>query len=434
MNLEAILTRANVGLAYYKVVSNKGAPGIDDMKVEELGDYLKSNWQSLRELIKSGQYRPKAVRRVSIPKPDGGERHLGIPTALDRMIQQAISQQLMLYYDPTFSEHSYGFRPGRSAHQALDAALSHLNNGYEYVVEVDLEKFFDRVNHDRLMQRLSESITDKELLRLIRRYLQSGVMINGILNRTEEGTPQGGNLSPLLSNIVLDELDKELENRGHKFVRYADDIGIYVKSRKAGERVLSSITTWIEKKLKLRVNRDKSGVKHYKESGLLGFGFHRYKEKIEARISGKSYQRFKAKLKRLTKKTWSISMDERLIRINQLTQGWLFYFGKANGKWRLQRLDHWLGRRLRACIWKQWKLPKTRYRNLMKLGVNADLAYAWANTRKGCWRVAGGQAMGIAVTNARLKKKGYKSLLESYTGIHSYLMNRRDTGTVRPVV
>lgn len=434
MNLDVIFTRANVGLAYSKVVSNKGAPGIDGMKVEELGDYLKSNWQELRELIQSGKYRPKAVRRVSIPKPNGGERHLGIPTVVDRMIQQSISQQLMLHYDSTFSEHSYGFRPGRSAHQALDAALSYLNNGYEYVVEVDLEKFFDRVNHDRLMQRLSESITDKELLRLIRRYLQSGVMINGIFSRTEEGTPQGGNLSPLLSNIVLDELDKELENRGHKFVRYADDIGIYVKSRKAGERVLSSITAWIEKRLKLRVNREKSGVKHYKESGLLGFGFHRYQEKIEARITGKSYRRFKAKLKRLTRKTWPISMEDRLIRINQLTQGWLFYFGKANGKWRLQRLDYWLRHRLRACIWKQWKLPKTRYRNLMKLGVNEDLAYAWANTRKGCWRVAGGQAMGIAVTNARLKKKGYKSLLESYTSVHSYLMNRRDTGTVRPVV
>ena len=223
MNLDLILTRENIGLAYSKVVGNKGAPGIDEMKVEELGGYLKSNWNELQEKIKTGNYRPKAVRRVIIPKPNGGERHLGIPTVLDRMIQQAISQQLMLHYDPTFSASSYGFRPGRSAHQALDAALYHLNAGYEYVVEVDLEKFFDRVNHDRLMYRLSQSITDKELLRLIRRYLQSGVMINGVKAKTEEGTPQGGNLSPLLSNIVLDELDKELENRGHRFVRYADD-------------------------------------------------------------------------------------------------------------------------------------------------------------------------------------------------------------------
>lgn len=434
MTLEQVLSSANMKAAYQRVVENKGVAGIDGMKTDELKSYLQSNWEMLKAKLETGKYKPSAVRRVEIPKPSGGVRLLGIPTVLDRMLQQGISQELTKYYDKTFSDYSYGFRKGMNCHQALDMALNYLNDGYVYIVEIDLEKFFDKVNHDRLMHRLSIDVKDKELLRLIRRYLQSGVMEDGLYKRTEEGTPQGGNLSPLLSNIVLDELDKELEGRGHRFVRYADDISIFVKSRKAGERVLQSISNWIEKKLKLKVNQDKSGVKHYTKGGLLGFGFYKDGEGVKSRIQVKSYLRFQRKLKRLTKRSWSMSMDERLIRINQVTQGWLFYFGKAQGKSRLKRLDEWMCRRLRMCIWKQWKLVRTRHKSLMKLGVSDNQAYQWANTRKGYWRIASSPIMQRTVTNELLIKKGYKSIFSAYTTIHLYLMNRRDTRTVRPVV
>jgi len=436
MTLKQVLSKENMKAAYTRVVENKGAAGIDGMGVDELKPYLQINWQQLTEKLEEGKYKPSPVRRVTIPKPNGGERSLGIPTVLDRMLQQGISQQLTKHYDTTFSEYSYGFRKGRSCHQALDTALWYLNEGYVYVVEIDLEKFFDKVNHDRLMHRLSIDIKDKELLRLIRRYLQSGVMEGGLISRTEEGTPQGGNLSPLLSNIVLDELDKELECRGHRFVRYADDISIFVKSRKAGERVLQSISNWIEKKLKLTVNQEKSGVKHYTKGGLLGFGFYKDGEGVKSRILGKSYLRFQRKLKRLTKRSWSMSMEDRLTRINQVTIGWLYYFGKAKGKSRIKRLDEWLCRRLRMCIWKQWKLIRTRHRSLMKLGVADNQAYQWANTRKGYWRIAGSPILQSTVTYDRLIQNGYKPLSTMYKDVHLLLnlMNRRDTRTVRPVV
>jgi len=321
--LESILSRKNLGLSYHQVVSNKGAPGVDGITVDELGDYLKANWEEIREKICQGKYKPSAVRRVSIPKPNGGERHLGIPTVLDRMIQHSISQELDKLYDENFSDYSYGFRKGRSAHQALEKSLDYLKAGYEYMVSIDLEKFFDRVNHDKLMSKLSNGIKDKEVLRLIRRYLQSGIMEDGIVRVNEEGTPQGGNLSPILSNIVLDDLDKELESRGLRFVRYADDISIFVRSPKAGERVLNNVSKWISKELKLKVNAEKSGVKHCSKSGLLGYGFYKSKDDYEFRVQVSTFKRFRVKLKRLTKRSWSVSVDYRFEKLRQTMQGWL---------------------------------------------------------------------------------------------------------------
>lgn len=434
LTISRILSQTNLRLAYQQVIDNDGAAGIDQMKCDELWDYLLEHWTGIKQSIENGNYRPKAVRRVEIPKPKGGVRLLGIPTVLDRMIQQAIAQELNRYYDPKFSEYSYGFRVGRSCHQAIDKALEYLNSGYEYVVVIDISKFFDRVNHDSLMYSLSKEIQDKVVLKLIRKYLQSGVMVNGVKHPTKEGTPQGGNLSPVLSNIVLDRLDKELEKRGHRFVRYADDISIYVKSQRAGERVLKSITDWIRRHLKLEINEDKSGVMKYRKVELLGFGFYKNSKGIAVRISESSYKRFTRKLKRLTNRSKSMNFRKRLKKLNQLTVGWLGYFGKADGKRRITRLDEWLRRRLRCCIWKQWKLVRTRMRNLQRLGVDKQQAYEWANTRKGYWRISASPILQCTITNKRLKRSGYKPLIETYNYFHGNLSNRRDTRTVCPVV
>jgi len=434
ISIEDVLSSPNLKSAYSQVVRNKGAAGIDNMKTEELSGYLQEHWEEIAERLRSGTYRPQAVRRVEIRKETGGIRLLGIPTVLDRMLQQAIAQQLSKHYDSKFSDYSYGFRPNRSCHDAIDKALDYLNSGYSYVVEIDLSKFFDRVNHDRLMHHLSLQIKDREVLRLIRRYLQSGVMINGIVQKTEEGTPQGGNLSPVLSNIVLDELDKELEKRGHRFVRYADDISIFVKSHRAGERVLSSITDFIESRLKLQVNRDKSGIRHYTKGGLLGFGFYKDSKGVQCRILESSHQRFRCKLKRFTSRKWSVSFDARMTYINNLAQGWISYYGKAKGRMRIRRTDEWLRRRLRMCIWKQWKKIGKRMRSLIQLGIPKQKAYEWANTRKSYWRTSKSPILQRAITNARLEQRGYVSLEKRYNQRHSILMNRRDTRTVCPVV
>lgn len=422
-------------MACHQVMSNDGAPGVDGMKAEDLFKYLVNNWKEMQSSVLAGKYRPEAVRRVEIPKPNGGVRNLGIPTVVDRMLQQAIAQELDKEYDATFSATSYGFRKGRAAHDALDQATQYLNSGLTYIVEIDLEKFFDRVNHDKLMYLLSKRISDKGVLRLIRRYLESGVMENGVLRCNEEGTPQGGNLSPILSNIMLDELDKELEQRGHKFVRYADDISIFAGSQRAAERILESVTEWLEKRLKLKVNREKSGIRRPSKGNLLGFGFwHAKGGEILPRVSEKSYTRLKEKLKRFTSRSWSVSMETRLVKINQLTRGWVNYFAKADARTRLGRIDEWLQARLRMCIWKQWKRVRTRIANLQKLGVNAQKAYEWGNTRRGYWRTAHSPILQTTITNERLKQKGYVPTLETYTLRRKTLMNRRDTRTVRPVV
>lgn len=434
ISITDILSRDNLNRAYVQVTGNQGAAGIDGMTTKELGGYLSEHGEELLRLLRTGTYKPKAVKRVEIPKAKGGVRLLGIPTVVDRMIQQAIGQELSKHYDPLFSDYSYGFRAGRSCHQAIDTALDYINAGYCYAVSIDLAKFFDRVNHDRLMYTLSMRIKDKEVLRLIRRYLQSGVMINGVVQKTEEGTPQGGNLSPILSNIVLDELDKELERRGHKFVRYADDITIFVQSRRAGERVLKSVTDYIESRLKLQVNRDKSGVYHYTKVGMLGFGFYKDAKGVQCRILERPYQSFRRRLKRLTSRKWSISFDERMDYLYSYITGWIGYYGKAKGGAKMRRTDEWLRRRLRMCIWKQWKKVGKRMRSLKQLGASKQQAYEWANTRKSYWRISRSPILQRTITNERLAKRGYTSIEKVYRRRHSILMNRRDTRTVRPVV
>jgi RNA-directed DNA polymerase len=435
VTLENIVNERNLLLACQRVTSNDGAPGVDGMSAESLYSYLVQQWQPIQESLLAGTYRPESVRRVEIPKPQGGVRKLGIPTVVDRMVQQAIGYELDKEYDATFSESSYGFRRGRSAHDALDKATEHLNKGLTHIVEIDLEKFFDRVNHDKLMYLLSKRISDKRVLRLIRRYLESSVMENGVKVRNEEGTPQGGPLSPILSNIMLDELDKELEARGHKFVRYADDISIFAGSQRAAERILEGITEWLEKRLKLKVNREKSGIRRPSKGNLLGFGFwHAKGGEIRPRISEKSYNRLKDKVKHLTKRSWSVSMQERLIKLAQVTRGWVNYFAKADAVKQLRRIDEWLQARLRMCIWKQWKRVRTRISSLQKMGVNPQQAYEWGNTRKGYWRIAHSPIMQTTVTTARLKQRGYVPLSDTYTHRRKTLMNRRDTRTVRPVV
>ncbi|ABY91475.1 group II intron reverse transcriptase/maturase [Thermoanaerobacter sp. X514] len=417
--LEMIVERGNMRAAYKRVVANKGSHGVDGMEVDELLPYLKENWATIKQQLLEGKYKPQPVRRVEIPKPDGGVRLLGIPTALDRLIQQAIAQILNRVYNHTFSDSSYGFRPGRSAKDAIKAAEAYINEGYTWVVDMDLEKFFDRVNHDIIMSKLEKRIGDKRVLKLIRRYLESGVMINGIKVSTEEGTPQGGPLSPLLANIMLDELDKELEKRGHKFCRYADDCNIYVKSRSAGNRVMKSIKKFIESKLKLKVNEAKSAVDRPWRRKFLGFSFYTKENEVRIRIHEKSIKRFKEKVREITNRNKGISMGNRIKRLNQITTGWVNYFGLADAKSIMKTLDEWIRRRLRACIWKQWKKIKTRHDNLVKLGVEEQKAWEYANTRKGYWRISNSPILNKTLTNKYFESIGYKSLSQRYLIVHN---------------
>lgn len=379
-----------------------------------MGEVLAEQWPRIKTQILEGRYIPQPVRRVEIDKPGGGVRPLGIPTTTDRLIQQAIGQVLSPIYEPVFSEYSYGFRPGRSAHDGVQQALSYINQGFNWVVDMDLKSFFDKVNHDYLMHLVSQRIDEKPLLKLIRRYLQSGVLEGGVVSPSRQGTPQGGPLSPLLSNILLDELDKELERRGHRFVRYADYCSIYVGSRRTGERVLASLTRFIEEELHLQVNRRKSGVRKAGEMNLLEYGFYRSKQGWRLRVASKSLIRFKAKLMEVTRKTWLVSMDKRLKRLSEVSRGWVNYFKFADARFHLKRLDQWVRSRLRYCIWTQWKRVRTRYKALRKLGASQRNAYIWANTRKGGWHTAHSYVLTGTITNARLRQKGYKSLFEFY--------------------
>ena len=412
--LEKILERENLNLAYRRVVKNGGSHGVDGMQVNELLPYLKQNGSALLTAIREGKYRPHPVRRVEIPKPDGGIRLLGIPTVVDRMIQQAIQQVLDPIFDKEFSNHSYGFRAGRSAHQAVKQAQQYQVEGYTIVVDVDLEKFFDKVNHDKLMHLLSKKIEDKRVLKLIRLYLESGIMVNGVVTQAEEGTPQGGPLSPLLSNIMLDELDKELEKRGHKFCRYADDCNIYVKSHRAGLRVMKSITGWIENRLKLKVNQTKSAVDHPSRRKFLGFSFYRSKEGVRVRVHPKSLERFKEKVRTITSRSNGTSMEMRIMKLNQLLVGWVNYFKLADITNHCQKLDEWIRRRLRMCYWKDWKKIKTKWENLKRLGLPEDKSWEYANSRKGYWRIAGSFILHKTVTNQYLEKVGLRPLTKVY--------------------
>jgi group II intron reverse transcriptase/maturase len=410
---EAVFSRENMQTAQKRVESNKGAAGIDGMEVTDLRGYLKAHWLEMRVVLESGKYQPSPVRRVEIPKPDGGVRQLGIPTVIDRLIQQAIAQVLTPMFEEVFSPHSYGFRPGRSAHQAVEQSQEYIRQGYDWVVDIDLEKFFDRVNHDMLMARVARVVKDKRVLKLIRAYLESGVMVNGVVMETEEGTPQGGPLSPLLSNIMLTDLDRELEEREHKFVRYADDCNIYVKTERAGERVLKSVKQYLEKKLKLKVNPKKSKVERATRAKFLGFSFWKRKGEVFIRLANRTKERFAEKIRRLTKRTRSGKMEDIVSEINRYTRGWIGYFRLAATPSVYQGLDEWIRRRLRQMQWKRWKRGTTRYRELVKLGVPRERAALGAGGTSP-WRMSHSPIIHEALNNAYWRSTGLESITERY--------------------
>ena len=410
---EAVLARGNMQTALKRVESNQGAAGIDGMEVQDLRGFLKEHWLEVREALESGKYRPSPVRRVEIPKPEGGMRELGIPTVLDRLIQQAIAQVLTPMFEQVFSPHSYGFRPGRSAHQAVQQAQAYIREGYDWVVDIDLEKFFDRVNHDMLMARTARVVKDKRVLKLIRTYLESGVMIKGVVMETEEGTPQGGPLSPLLSNILLNDLDRELEERGHKFVRYADDCNIYVKTQRAGERVLAGVKQYLEKKLKLKVNPKKSKVERATRAKFLGFSFFKRKGEVFIRLANRTKERLMEKIRHLTKRTRSGKLEDILSEINRYIRGWIAYFRLATTPSVYKELDEWIRRRLRQLLWKRWKRGTTRYQELMRLGVPAGRA-ALGATGNSPWHMSRTPVINEALSNAFWRNSGLESITDRY--------------------
>jgi RNA-directed DNA polymerase len=410
--LEEMLTPSNLDKAFKKVRKNGGACGIDGMEVEETPAYWKQKGETILDAIRLGTYKPDPVKRVEIPKPNGGTRLLGIPTVIDRIIQQAILQVLSPTFESEFSENSYGFRPGKSAHQAIGRAKEIINEGYTWVVDLDLEKFFDRVNHDILMSRVARRIEDKKVLKLIRGYLNSGVMVNGVVMGTEEGTPQGGPLSPLLANILLTDLDRELEKRGHRFCRYADDCNIYVKSERAGKRVMETVTQFIEKRLKLKVNQSKSAVDRPWNRKFLGFTFYRKDSEIRIKVHDKSKASLYEKVRKITRRNRGISFDRLMQELTSLLRGWCNYFRIADIKSFCRETDKWIRRRLRQFIWKQWKRVKTRFENLMKLGADRNSAWKWANSRKGYWRISNSQILGVTITNEKLVKRGFVGLVQ----------------------
>jgi RNA-directed DNA polymerase len=410
--MEEVCERENCKQALRRVRANRGSPGVDGISVHKLAGHLKQHWPAIREQLLSGAYKPQPVKRVEIPKPDGGVRKLGIPTVLDRFIQQAVMQVLQRRWDRTFSKHSYGFRPKRSAHQAVQATQQHIADGYRWVVDLDLEKFFDRVNHDKLMAKVAERVNDKRMLALIRAFLRAGVMEDGLVSPTDEGTPQGGPLSPLLSNLVLDELDQELGRRGLRFARYADDSNIYVRSRRAGERVMASITAFITSKLKLRVNQQKSAVARPWQRKFLGFSFTLHREP-HRRIAPKAIQRFKEKVRELTRRTRGVSVEKMAEQLGRYLQGWQGYFGYCQTPSVLRDLDYWTRRRLRAFLWKQWKRSTVRFTELTTRGVDGKLAAQTAGSVHGPWRLAESPGLHIALPNAYFASLGIPSLFGS---------------------
>jgi RNA-directed DNA polymerase len=410
--MEEVCERENCKRALARVKANKGSAGVDGMTVQELPGFLKQHWPAIRKQLLNGTYEPQPVKRVEIPKPDGGKRKLGIPTVLDRFIQQVVMQVLQDRWDRTFSDHSYGFRPGRSAHQAVEKAQQYIAKGYRWVVDLDLEKFFDQVNHDKLMAKIAERVSDKRLLKLIRAFLRAGVMEGGLVSPVDEGTPQGGPLSPLLSNIVLDELDRELERRGHRFARYADDSNIYVRSRRAGERVMESIAQFVTKKLKLKVNQQKSAVARPWERKFLGFSF-TWNRETKRRIAPKAVLRFKERVREQTRRTKGISIERMAEELTQYLRGWIGYFGRCQTPSVLQGLEEWTRRRLRSVIWKQWKRGRVRFAELRKRGVGKDLAAQTAGSAHGPWRLAGSPALQFALPNAYFDSLGIPRLTGS---------------------
>jgi RNA-directed DNA polymerase len=412
--MEKILDRMNIFLAYKKVKKNKGSSGVDGMTVDELLEYLKRNFKQLQKEIIEESYTPMPVRRVEIDKPDGGKRLLGIPTVIDRLIQQSIAQVLTPIYEEKFSETSYGFRPGRSQHQAIGKCKEYINDGYKWVVDIDISKFFDTVNHDKLMAILARDIDDKKVLRLIRRYLQSGVMINGVVADTDLGCPQGGPLSPLLSNIYLNELDKELDRRGLRFCRFADDCNTYVKSKRSAERVLQSITKFLEEELKLKINSNKSKVDRPWKLKYLSFSFYYAKGGIQVRVHPKAIEKLKKNIKEVTGRSNGKSLEWRFLKLKQKLQGWVNYFRIANMKTLAKELDQWIRRRIRLCIWKQWKRVRTRFSELKKRGISKEKAWEFANTRKSYWRISNSPIMSVAYKDKDLENLGLISITKYY--------------------
>ncbi len=409
--MEAICERENLREALRRVKANKGSAGVDGITVGGITGYLKQHWPAIREQLLNGTYEPRPVRRVEIPKPDGGVRKLGIPTVLDRFIQQAVMQVLQRRWDPTFSESSYGFRPGRSAQQAVAQAQKYIAEGYGWCVDLDLEKFFDRVNHDKLMGQVAKRVRDKRLLKLTRAFLKAGVMENGLVSPSVEGTPQGGPLSPLLSNLLLDELDRELERRGHRFVRYADDCNLYVRSERAGQRVMESVTLFITQKLKLKVNEAKSAVGRPQERKFLGFSFTAGPE-VRRVIAPKALDRFKRRIRKITRRAKGISMKTTMAELVPYMRGWRGYFGFCETPEVLIGLTRWVRMRLRAAMWRQWKTPRRRRAALLELGVRERLANNTASSSLGPWYLAKAKALSVGLSNAYFKSLGLPSLFE----------------------
>lgn len=421
--IEEILSKTNMTLAYRQVVGNKGSAGVDKMKVSELKPYLQKHWERIKTEVEQGIYQPKEVLGISIPKPNGGKRLLGIPTVLDRTLQQAIYQELNKIYDKEFSKFSYGFRHGKNAHQALKQALNYINSGLQYVIDLDLKSFFDIVNHNYLMSLLHRKIKDPILLKLIRKYLKSGIMIDGVVNQRESGTPQGSPLSPLLSNIILNELDKELTKRGLRFIRYADDVSIYLKSSKSANRVLKGITKFIECKLKLKVNQEKTKICKPLNLTILSHSFVSvYKKGVKGQYqlvtSDKSFKRLKSKIKETTRKTSPKTFDQMIKELTSLTRGWVNYF-KLSSMWgKLRDLEGWIKSRIRYFIWKKWKKPNRRMRAYLQMGINQKDAYSWSRSRLGGWRIAQSPILTTTITNERLEKRGYVSILKMFEKVH----------------
>jgi group II intron reverse transcriptase/maturase len=413
--LEQILSAENLNQAYMRVKRNKGAGGIDGMQVDELLPFLREHKNELLKSLWDGKYRPKPVRRVEIPKENGKTRKLGIPTVVDRLIQQAITQVLSPIFEKQFSDNSYGFRPKRSAHDALRKCKNHITEGYKYVVDMDLEKYFDTVNQSKLIQILSETIKDRRVISLIHKFLRAGVMADGLFEESPEGVPQGGPLSPLLGNIMLNECDHKLEKRGHHFVRYADDLMIFCKSKKAAGRTLDHILPYIEGKLFLKVNREKTKVSHVNYVKYLGYSFYIYRGEGRLRIHPKSIQKLKDKIREVTGRSNGMGTEERRTKINQVVRGWTNYFKLADAKSMLSDLDEWLRSRIRMVTWKRWKRIRTRFENLKRAGIREDQAWMWANTRKGYWRTAHSPILTKALPNKRFERVGYLSFSECYS-------------------